>query len=257
LGSSGKLAAKLALVAERGSARLELLLEHPHDERLALVDGQRRRLGPDIRLQRSLLKPQRPPSQSVRRATLFGFEKVRRLTAGLCERENIAKPERMSTRSMRGRDNAQPPSPELTRKLPGSSTGCVGDAGVRPQRRLLHITQRVGQTCALFLIGAAALLAGCGGGGGEEPSSAEVAARLADAIRDNGQGHFAEVKCVPRGDNVFRCLGELTPSRAVAKDQLEGVPHTERDIQAVIRSGTTEVVYEVTVDPDDGSFIYE
>lgn len=92
-------------------------------------------------------------------------------------------------------------------------------------------------------------------------SAAELGEQLQAAIADSQEGSdFTGVKCVERDENVFRCLGDYKPTVAWVRESMAGVDtsgFTERDWDALVDQQTGNVTFEVTVDPSDGTFIYE
>src|SRR6201999_1453059 len=102
-----------------------------------------------------------------------------------------------------------------------------------------------------------ALLAGAGCGSGEEIDPDQLANDLAGNIRDSDVGELSDADCIERGENVYRCIGNFTPSLAIIREQ-NGPALDQLDagtIDELRDAGSGPTTWEVTVDPEDGTFI--
>jgi hypothetical protein len=99
------------------------------------------------------------------------------------------------------------------------------------------------------------LLAGCGGDGGQEYDARYAERALARGIMQNDQGRISGVQCIARGENTYKCVGSFEPSLAALEDEYGDFPKEE--LRIVQERQTGEASFEITVDPEDGSYIYE
>lgn len=100
--------------------------------------------------------------------------------------------------------------------------------------------------------------AGCGGSGSSGAS--DVAVQLSRNVESKGQGRLTGTKCIKRTDTTFRCAADYQVSRDLAEKSMSGIDtsnFTEKDWDAVIAQQSGPTVFDVTVDPADGTFIYE
>jgi hypothetical protein len=115
----------------------------------------------------------------------------------------------------------------------------------------------------------AVLFIGCGGGGTGDgdatggsgrPDGTAVAEQLAQAIRENENGStLVHATCIARTDSEFRCSGEYQASRESVEQEMGSIDTSnfgEADWQVLIEQRGGPVTYDVVIDLEDGSFIY-
>lgn len=98
---------------------------------------------------------------------------------------------------------------------------------------------------------------GGGGGGSGSVDAAYLEEDLPAAFLSNSQGDLSNVECIESGDNDYRCLADYEPTESEIREQNRGIELTPPDIATLKEQQTGRVTLDVTVDPDDGSYIYE
>ena len=126
-----------------------------------------------------------------------------------------------------------------------------------------HSPRRGRRFTALCWVGLAtiAILVGCGEG--DSPSASSIEADLPAKIKVEGKGIFDDVKCLKRSDRTFRCDGTYYASQFALEERIESIVDTtlftqkDWDILLEQQGKGRSASFDVTVDLDDGSFVYE
>jgi hypothetical protein len=102
------------------------------------------------------------------------------------------------------------------------------------------------------------LLTGCGSSG--DATEQDVATSLTRAVDHDSGGRLTAVKCVKRDDRVYRCVGKFRMSQAGVEASMKDIDttgFTDADWRVLVDQNSGPVSYEVTVDQDGESYIYE
>lgn len=108
-----------------------------------------------------------------------------------------------------------------------------------------------------FVAGLMLGISACGGGGDTKYGKTYVEHAVPGAVRNSDGGTFTDISCSKQSEATFRCLGKYTPSREAIRERCgeRCIPADIDDMRG--QHAEQPATLYVTVDPTDGSFIYE